>query len=78
MGYNIVTTVLECSEVQLFDYDVKVEMEQVEIISEDGTHTSRFKQPRPPYACTNIRKELQRIWVNGDQVFCFSHSCHDL
>jgi hypothetical protein len=37
MGYNIMTTVLECSEVQLFDYDVKVKMEQVEIISEDGT-----------------------------------------
>ncbi len=30
MGYNLKTTILECSEVQLYDYEVKVAMEEIE------------------------------------------------
>jgi hypothetical protein len=53
MGYNIAPTVLECSEVQLFDYEVKVKMEQIQLPPGELTC------PRPPYARTTIRKELQ-------------------
>ena len=67
MGYNLATTVLECNEVQLFDYDVKVAMEPVEQVSEDGTPT--IVHPRPPYATTNLRKELQKIRIDGEQIF---------
>jgi hypothetical protein len=63
MGYNIATTVLECSEVQLFDYEVKVKMEPIQLPSAEVT------RPKPPYARTTIRKELQRIRFNGDQIF---------
>jgi hypothetical protein len=69
MGYNIATTVLECSEVQLFDYEVKVKMEPVEILDATGQPTGQTECKRPPYACTSIRKELQQLRVNGDQIF---------
>jgi hypothetical protein len=69
MGYNIATTVIKCSEVQLFDYDVKVKMDPVEVLDEDGEPTGKVETPRPPYARTNIRKELQRIRLNGEQIF---------
>jgi len=59
MGNNIVTAVIECSKVQLFDYGVKVKMEPVEIITPDGTRTGKFEQSHPLYAHTTIRKELQ-------------------
>ncbi len=67
MGYNIATTILECNEVQLFDYDVKVAMETVSEKASDGTTT--LTTPKPPYAKTNLRKELQRIRFNGEQLF---------
>jgi hypothetical protein len=67
MGYNIATTILECNEVQLFDYDVKVAMETISTTAEDGTVT--MITPKPPYAKTNLRKELQRIRFNGSQLF---------
>ena len=67
MGYNLKTTILECSEVQLYDYEVKVAMEEIEETSPSGL--VRKIKPKPPYAKTTLRKELQRIRVNGDQVF---------
>ena len=67
MGYNLKTTILECSEVQLYDYEVKVAMEESEETSPSGL--VRKIKPKPPYAKTTLRKELQRIRVNGDQVF---------
>ncbi len=67
MGYNIATTILECNEVQLFDYDVKVAMEPIPMTATDGTST--LITPKPPYAKTNLRKELQRIRFNGVQLF---------
>ena len=67
MGYNIATTILECNEVQLFDYDVKVAMETVSETASDGT--LMLITPKPPYAKTNLRKELQRIRFNGEQLF---------
>ena len=67
MGYNLKTTILECSEVQLYDYEVKVAMEEVEETSPTGS--LRKIKPKPPYAKTTLRKELQRIRVNGEQVF---------
>jgi len=67
MGYNLATTILECNEVQLFDYDVKVAMEAIPKPAEDGTVT--WVTPKPPYAKTNLRKELQRIRFNGSQLF---------
>jgi hypothetical protein len=60
MGYQIATTVIECSEVQLFDYKVKVKMGEIQLPSGES------KRPKPPYARTTIRKELQRIRFNGD------------
>ena len=67
MGYNIAATILECNEVQLFDYDVKVAMETISTTATDGTVT--LTTPKPPYAKTNLRKELQRIHFNGSQLF---------
>ncbi len=67
MGYNIATTILECNEVQLFDYDVKVAMEPIPETAADGSIT--LITPKPPYAKTNLRKELQRIRFNGVQLF---------
>ena len=69
MGYNIATTVLDCNEVQLFDYDVKVKTESVKVVDENGKPTGNWETPRPPYATTNLRKELQRIRINGEQIF---------
>lgn len=63
MGYNIATTVLEYSKVQLFDYEVKVKMEAVQLPSGELTRL------KPPYVCTTLRKELQRIRFNDDQIF---------
>lgn len=67
MGYNLATTILECNEVQLYDYDVKVSMEATEEISENGTVTTH--KPKPPYATTNLRKELQRVLYYGERLF---------
>jgi hypothetical protein len=69
MGYNIATTIIECSEVQLFDYEVKVRMESVEILDKEGVGTGQYETPKAPYARTTIRKEIQRIRFNGDQIF---------
>jgi hypothetical protein len=63
MGYNIATTVIECREVQLYDYEVKVNMEPLTLPSGEKI------TPKPPYACTTIRNELQRIQFNGSQIF---------
>jgi hypothetical protein len=54
MGYNIATTVLECSEVQLFDHEVKVKMKPVEVLDADGQPTGKQEGQRPPYARTTI------------------------
>jgi hypothetical protein len=62
MGYNIATTIVECGEVQLYDYEVKVKMETIE------THSGPVR-PKPPYAKTTLRKELQRIRFNDSQIF---------
>jgi hypothetical protein len=69
MGYNLATTIIECCEVQLYDYEVKVRMEPVEITDEAGKGTGQYEIPKPPYARTTLRKELQRIRFNGQQVF---------
>lgn len=37
--YNLTTTVIECSDVQTYDYDVKVAMEEVNKTDEDGDPT---------------------------------------
>ncbi len=67
MGYNLKTTILECNDVQLFDYDGKVVMEPIEGTSTNGTATTI--KPKPPYAQTNLRKELQNVCINGEQLF---------
>jgi hypothetical protein len=69
MGYNIATTIVECCEVQLYDYEVKVRMEPVEILDESGEGTGTFETPKPPYARTTLRRELQRIRFNDEQIF---------
>jgi hypothetical protein len=43
-------------------------MEPKEIIDLNGRGTGRYEQPNPPYACI-IRKELQHIRFNDDQIF---------
>lgn len=42
-------------------------MEEVEEVGPDVTTTQ--VQPKPPYAKTALRKELQRIGMNGNQIF---------
>lgn len=37
MGYNLTTTILEFNEVQLYDYKVKVAMEEIKEVLPDGT-----------------------------------------
>lgn len=69
MGYNLATTIVECCDVQLYDYEVKVRMEEVEVLDENGSGTGTFITPKPPYARTTIRKELQRIRFNDCQIF---------
>ena len=69
MGYNIATTVLECSEIQLYDYEVKVKMATAPILDADGKPTGKDEHPRPPHACTTNPKELQQLRVNGEQIF---------
>ena len=46
MGYNIAMTVLECSEVQLYDYEVKVKMEQVALTNTEGTDLPRSRRTK--------------------------------
>jgi hypothetical protein len=67
IGYSLATTVLECSDVQIYDHDVKVGMEEVDEVDEKGIPTGRRIKPKPPYARTNLRKELH-----------FPHSSDDL
>jgi hypothetical protein len=69
IGYNLATTVIECSDVQTYDYDVKVAMEEVYKVDADGNPTTEKFQPKPPYAKTNLRRELQRIRMNGETLF---------
>jgi hypothetical protein len=47
MGYNITTMVINCSEVQLYDYEVKVKMAPVLEKTPDGASTGKTIQPRP-------------------------------
>jgi hypothetical protein len=69
IGYNLATTVLEFSDVQIYDYDVKVAMEEVDELNEEGAPTGNKIKPKPPYAKTNLRRELQRIRINGHLLF---------
>jgi hypothetical protein len=69
IGYNLATTVLECNDVQIYDYDVKVAMEETDEIDEEGIPTGIKIKPKPPYTKTNLRKELQRIRINGEPLF---------
>ncbi len=69
MGYNLATTIIECSEVQMYDYDVKLVMEEVDEVDSAGNKTGKKIRPKPPHATTNLRKELQHIQFNGEQVF---------
>jgi hypothetical protein len=69
IGYNMAITILEGIEVQLFNYEMKVIMEPVEILTADGVQSGKFEVPCPPYACTTIHKELQPIHFNEDQMF---------
>ena len=48
---------LECNEVQLFDYDIKVGIEPIEEMAADSMKTAM--KPKPPYAKMNLRKELE-------------------
>ena len=67
MGYNLKTTILECNEVQLSDNNVKVAIEPIEETAADGTVI--LIKPKPPHAQTNLRKNLQQIRINREQLF---------
>jgi hypothetical protein len=69
MGYNVATTIIECNEVQIYDYEVRVTMEEVDETDEEGNPTGHKTRPKPPYSRTTLRKELQRIRFNDDQIF---------
>ena len=69
IGYSLATTRLQCNNVQLYDYDVKVAMEEKEELDENGDPTGQRITPIPPYAKTNLCKELQCIRKNGELIF---------
>lgn len=69
MSYNIATTIIECSKVQLYNYEVRVKMAPVLVKNADDTATGRVIHPKPPYSHTTIHKELQRISFNREQIF---------
>ena len=69
IGYNLATTVIECNDVQIYDYDVKVAMEETDELDDKGIPTGLKITPKPPYAKTNLRRELQRIRINGELLF---------
>jgi len=69
MGYNVATTIIERNEVQIYDYEVKVVMEDVEETDEEGNPTGHRTRPKPPYSKTTLRNELHRIRIDGDQIF---------
>jgi hypothetical protein len=69
MGYSIATTVIECSEVQLYDYEVKVKMLPVHATTLDGKLTNKMVHLKPLITKTTISQELQWIQFNGDQIF---------
>ena len=48
MGYNLATTVVECSEVQLYDYEVKVKMAPIPILDSEGKPTGKEDRPLLP------------------------------
>ena len=50
-------------------YEVKVKMAPVPLLDTEGKPTGKEEHPRPPYARTTIRKELQQLRVNGEQIF---------
>jgi hypothetical protein len=61
MGYNLATTIIDCADVQLYDYEVRIQMEPVKELDESGNGTGNYITPKPPYARTTLRKELQCI-----------------
>ena len=72
IGYNLATTVIECNDcndVQIYNYDVKVAMEETDELDQEGNPTGNRIKPKPPYARTNLRHELQWIWINGELLF---------
>ena len=69
MGYNVATTIIECNEVQIYDYEVKVVMEEVDEIDERGKPTGNKTHPKPPYSKMTLRNKLQRIRFDNDQIF---------
>lgn len=69
MEYNIVTTVIKCSEVQFYDYEFKVRMAPVPCVNAHRLPTGSMEQPHSPIACATTCHELQRLWFNGNQLF---------
>ena len=69
IGYNLATTIIECNDVQIYDYDVKVAMAETDELDKEGNPTGNKITPKPPYAKTNLRRELQRFRLNGEQLF---------
>ena len=69
IGYNLATTIIECNDVQIYDYDVKVAMTETEELDHEGNLTGKTIKRKPPYAKTNLRRELQRIRLNGEPLF---------
>ena len=43
IGYNIATTIIEGIEVQLFNYEMKVIMEPVKILTADGAQSGKLR-----------------------------------
>ena len=69
MGYQLLTTVVSCAHVNLWEHPVRVKMEEQEVIDSTGTPTGQRATPVAPYRRTTLRAELQDITINGKQVF---------
>jgi hypothetical protein len=69
MGYQLLTTVVSCAHVNIYDHPVRVKMAEQDVIYSSGTPTGKRATPVAPYRRTTIRAELQDITINGKQVF---------
>jgi hypothetical protein len=51
-------TVVECSDVQIWKYEVQVKTAELNVLGSDGKPSCQQEQPWPPYVRTNLHKEL--------------------
>lgn len=69
MGYNMAITVIICSYMQIWDYDVRFKMAKQEIFVPDRTPSDHFKYPLPSNVYNHLHIELVCAQVNEQHLF---------